>query len=196
MLHVSSNPDSDQIAIYSIHCINRYNTRIFCCNYYSEIHDILSAILSLTADLVPVLRFGSCTKICFRDRKEVQPLPIMVSAVLNDVKSCKILLKPLKLGYRFTDVVESDLSHHNSTKNILQSVTRRESSEREVWKYPSTILSVIVSHADNHQTTISCLDGCRSSICAHFTSVIEWNPQEPPIVTGAYPPFAVSGNQT
>jgi hypothetical protein len=27
----------------------------------------------------------------------------MVSAVLNNVKSCKILLKPLKLGYHFTD---------------------------------------------------------------------------------------------
>jgi hypothetical protein len=39
----------------------------------------------------------------------------MVSAVLNDVKSCKILLKPLKLGYRFTDV-----SHYWGHKSYVK----------------------------------------------------------------------------
>jgi hypothetical protein len=42
----------------------------------------------------------------FWDLKEAWLLPKMVSAVLSVVKSCKILLKPLKLSYRFTDVFQ------------------------------------------------------------------------------------------
>ena len=47
----------------------------------------------------------------FWDLKEVQRLPMMVSAALNDVKSCKLLLKPLKPSYHFTDVPNPAKTH-------------------------------------------------------------------------------------